>query len=83
MAIRLRTINGRWVALCATETDPAEGDVYLDDNQDRAIRAKLALDHQQDMWAESTWPDYWALMETQKRRDAQEDLRQWAKNQTL
>ena len=31
MAIRIRQINGLTVALCAVETDPMPGDVYLDD----------------------------------------------------
>jgi hypothetical protein len=32
MAIRLRTVDGVRVALCAVESDPKPGDVYLDDS---------------------------------------------------
>lgn len=46
MAIRLRKVNGSLVALCAAETDPKEGDTYLDDGVHYALAAKFAF----------TWP---------------------------
>lgn len=44
MAIRLRRSEGSWVALCAAEFPAQEGDLYLDDGQDHAIREKLEAD---------------------------------------
>lgn len=45
MAIRLRRdANGEWVALCAAETDPLEGDVYLGDGQHYALTLKYLRD---------------------------------------
>ena len=44
MAMRLRRVGGFWVALCAATTEACEGDVYLDDAQDHAIRQKIEAD---------------------------------------
>lgn len=77
MAIRLRSVNGFRVALCAAETDPAPGDVYLDDGDHYALAAKFAHD-----WRghpEIEYPEEWAVMGTQKLRDAQEVHREWMK----
>jgi len=69
MAIRIRIINNVTVALCAYETDAAEGDVYLDDAQHYALAAKFRAD-----WYGKKnnirYPREWALMDTQKIRDA-------------
>ena len=48
MAMRLREIDGRWVAVCAAVTKPKIGDIYIDDAQAHAIRAKLSLDNLKD-----------------------------------
>jgi hypothetical protein len=73
MAIRLRTINGVRVALCAAETDPATGDIYLDDADHFALFVKFADDYQgQEIGYQ--YPDLWKLMESQKKRDAQETI---------
>lgn len=82
MAMRLRTVDGVRVALCAAETDPEPGDVYLDDADDRAIRIKLTRDWQQEAQAGCDvlgieHPNEWALMDTQKIRDAAQDLEHW------
>ena len=45
MAIRLRKVQDRWVALCAVESDQKEGDIYLDDSQDYALRIKFKMDY--------------------------------------
>ncbi|KKK53727.1 hypothetical protein LCGC14_3091930, partial [marine sediment metagenome] len=37
MAIRLRIVNKYPVALCAVESDPEEGDIYLDDGMHAAL----------------------------------------------
>lgn len=84
MAIRLRTVDGVRLALCAAETDPEPGDVYLDDADDRALRIKLLRD-----WISEAkhmgpgamlsieFPNEWALMDTQKIRDAADGLDHW------
>lgn len=45
MAIRLRKVDGEWVALCAAETNPCKGDIYLDDSIHYALACKFARDH--------------------------------------
>ena len=76
MAIRLRTVNGVRIALCAAETDPEPGDVYLDDGEHYALAAKFCHDWQGETVGWS-YPEEWAAMATQKRRDAAEELRRW------
>lgn len=44
MAIRLRQIEGEWVALCAAKTKALEGDVYLDDALHYALALKFGRD---------------------------------------
>lgn len=44
MAIRIRTINGVMVALCAARSVEKEGDIYLDDGIHHALSTKFALD---------------------------------------
>lgn len=50
MAIRLRQVDGVWVALCAARSIPKTGDLYLDDAQHTALSAKFARDFN-SMWA--------------------------------
>jgi hypothetical protein len=73
MAIRLRTVDGIRVALCAAETDAQPGDIYLDDGDHYAIAAKYAQDRYGDVITTS-YPKEWKVMATQKLRDAQEEL---------
>lgn len=84
MAIRLRTVelNGQKirVALCAAETDPELGDVYLDDGDHYAIAAKYAQDRQGETII-TVYPEEWAAMSTQKKRDAREELNKWLQAQ--
>lgn len=76
MAIRLRTVNGTRVALCAVEADPKPDDVYLDDADHYALAAKFARG-----WNGRTmgvaYEEEWAAMVTQKLRDAREELQKW------
>jgi hypothetical protein len=44
MAIRLRTVSGRLVALCAARSIEKPGDVYLADAQHSALADKFAED---------------------------------------
>lgn len=45
MAIRIRMIDGHWVALCAAETEPKLGDIYLDDTIHHVLGDKFYDDH--------------------------------------
>ncbi len=80
MAIRLRTVYNVRVALCAAETDPMPGDTYLDDGDHYALAAKFSRD-----WKgrEAGWPypEEWAVMDTQKLRDAKVELTRWLADQ--
>lgn len=69
MAIRLRKVEDRLIALCAAETDSMPGDVYLDDGQHYALAAKFWRDYQGQTidWQEE---EDNRLAETQKVRDA-------------
>lgn len=77
MAIRIRTVGGVRVALCAAETDPAPGDVYLDDTDHHALAAKFAQDWQHFGDLPGPYRE-WAVMETQRQRDAQEEIKRWS-----
>ena len=80
MAIRIRmveTTGGRHrVALCAAETDPLPGDVYLDDADHQALAAKFCHDWQGQTVSWS-YPEEWLVMASQKLRDAREELLKW------
>ncbi len=45
MAMRLRKVHGIWIAMCAAKTIKKSDDVYIDDTQDHAIRAKISYDN--------------------------------------
>lgn len=74
MSIRLRTVGGVRIALCAAETDALPGDVYLDDGDHYALAAKFAFDWRIPF---ADYSDEWAAMETQKVRDAEKTLVDW------
>jgi hypothetical protein len=71
MSIRIRKVNGITIALCAVETDPKEGDIYLDDAIHYALATKFSEDWKGDT---QTGGDsvLVSLMEQEKVRDAQE-----------
>jgi hypothetical protein len=71
MAIRMRTVGGVRVALCAVESDAKEGDTYLDDGDHYALAAKFSRDWEGQV-AGWPYPDEWAAMDSQKLRDARE-----------
>jgi len=64
VAIRLRMVDGHWVALCAAKTKAQAGDVYLDDNYHHALTTKFAIDHERSEIAD---PIVKALMEKEER----------------
>jgi hypothetical protein len=78
MAIRLRTVNGVRIALCAAETDPMPGDMYLDDGDHYVLSAKYADDWQGRL-TDWEYPEQWELMQSQKKRDAKEEIENFLK----
>jgi len=44
MAIRIRYIDGSYAALCAAESEPMEGDIYLNDGMHTALTKKFEAD---------------------------------------
>ncbi len=48
MAIRIRKINGKVIALCAAKHKPKKGDIYLDDVVDHALRMKFIKDYKSE-----------------------------------
>jgi hypothetical protein len=76
MAIRIRKIDNTTIALCAAETDYKDGDLYLDDNIHYALAAKFCQDWQNQK-IDWQYPHQWELMNTQKLRDAETELKKW------
>ena len=76
MAIRLRNVDGIRVALCAVESDPMPGDVYLDDQDHYALAAKFAQDWQGQV-VDWSYPLEWATMTSQKLRNAEDEHLKW------
>ncbi len=68
MAIRIRRVQDQLVALCVVETDPQEGDIYLDDGLHEALAQKFARDYELDWECDKTSVLAW----TQKVRDARD-----------
>ncbi len=46
MAIRIRKVNGKLVALCAAEFKYRKGDLYLNDTVDHTLRMKFIKDYE-------------------------------------
>ncbi len=79
MAIRIRKINGITIALCAVESDPKEGDLYLDDGIHHALSTKFGLDFYSEGFLKNPMADevLVELMEKEKVRDAKKELEAW------
>ena len=76
MSIRIRTVDGVRVALCAVESDTKPADVYLDDADHYALAAKFARDWETGIIYEAEF----AAMDTQKVRDAKEVHAAWIRS---
>ncbi len=57
MAIRIRKIDGHTIALCAAETKPKPGDLYLDDAIHHALSTKFGLDWHSEGLIDDTLTD--------------------------
>ena len=82
MSIRIRTVTGVRIALCAAETDEMPGDTYLDDSDHYALAAKFRRDWHGQMNT-VVYSEEWAAMDTQKVRDAKETLEAWLEEQAV
>ena len=83
MAIRLRTVEGIRVALCAVESDPMPDDLYLDDSDHHALSTKFGLDWKKMGFIRNPPldPEVVVAMELQKVRDARAELEKWLAEQ--
>lgn len=43
MALRLRQVDGMWLAIGCNETPPKNGDIFIDDAQEDALRDTFAM----------------------------------------
>lgn len=79
MAIRIRVIDGRTVALCAVETEAKLDDLYLNDSVDHALRVKFVRDYKSEGidLNDINYPEDDAIAESQKIRDALTELDKW------
>lgn len=73
MALRLRRVDGVLVTLCAAETDPMDGDFYLNDE----IHYSLSLNFMRSRGDLEEDDEYSKLQDSQKLRDAQKELEKW------
>lgn len=73
MGIRIRKVDGMMVAVCAAETDAEPDDIYWDDSVHMGLVTKFSEDYDLGI----SEPELVARMETQKRRDAQEEIEKW------
>lgn len=70
MAIRIRKVQGRIVALCAAKTVPEPEDIYLDDAAHHALTTKFGLDFQSEGFMEDALADpiLVPIMEQEERK---------------
>ena len=76
MAIRLRTINGEMIALCAAKSVPKEGDIYFDDNAHYALMIKFGRDFAESDGVEYRHPayEYHHLIDAEEDNNSNRDL---------
>jgi hypothetical protein len=75
MAIRVRRVEGRLVALCAACTSPQEGDLYLDDEVHHALTTKFGLDFASEGLMNDALADPVLAQITLKTEDADSGVR--------
>jgi len=57
MAIRIRKVDGKTIALCAAKSIPKEGDLYLDDSIHHALTTKFGLDFYEEGFIDNPLSD--------------------------
>lgn len=75
MAIRIRTVDGVMVALCAARSVEKTGDVYLDDAQHHALAEKFAEDFQSEGY--NTKPHYTDEAAVRAAEESNNPAREW------
>lgn len=75
MAIRLRTVNGILVAICAARSVEKPGDVYLDDAQHHALAEKFMEDFQSEGY--NTKPYDGTAAQLRALEEGHNPARQW------
>lgn len=81
MSIRIRTVGGVTVALCAAKSVAKSGDIYLDDTAHEALSYKFFRDFASECLLETT-PTDWrheedAVIEAEENRNLNRD--EWDK----
>ena len=70
MAIRLRTVQGTRVALCAAKTKPLPEDLYIDDSDHYALAAKFSQDRViSGVVGIVEYPEEWKIMNDIESQD--------------
>ena len=75
MAIRLRTVDGKLIAICAARSVEKLGDVYLDDGQHLALAEKFAEDFQSEGF--NTQPCYSDATALRAQEESNNPAREW------
>lgn len=75
MSIRIRTVNGVRVALCAARSVPNPGDVYLDDADHQALSEKFMEDFESEGY--NTRPLYPAEAAVRAAEESNNPNREW------
>ncbi len=66
MAIRIREVDGHWVAVCAAKAKVKRADIYLNDNHHHALTTKFAIDYERPEIAD---PVIVKLMKKEEKKD--------------
>ena len=73
MAIRLRHVNGRLIAICAARSVEKLGDVYLDDGAHHALNNKFS----EDFNSEGVFPRAVVDSELRDQEESNNPAREW------
>lgn len=57
MAIRIREIEGHFIAICAAQNEEKEGDIYLHDGIHHALTTKLGIDFKSEGFMNDSMAD--------------------------
>lgn len=71
MAIRIRRVRGKLVALCAAENKAKEGDLYLDDEVHHALTRKFEADFKSEGYIIAKMRKRWASATLRNTSEAQ------------
>lgn len=75
MSIRIRSVDGVMVAICAARSVEKPGDVYLDDSQHHALAEKFRRDFQEEGY--DTRPLYDIETRVANQEESNNPNREW------